>query len=141
MKTKEQIAKYNKKYFARPEVIAWAKIRNVERRDKRKVYKQTSAGKRANKKYQQTEKYKLRNEKYRLQKLYGITPEIYQKMIEKSEGKCAICEKETDKFHIDHCHKTNKVRGLLCCSCNLALGLFKDDLEILKKAIKYLYGN
>lgn len=42
------------------------------------------------------------------------------------------------KLYIDHCHKTNQVRGLLCFSCNSALGHFKDNVESLKKAIKYL---
>ena len=58
MKTKEQIKIYNKEYFARPEVIARAKIRNAERKDKRKEYKKTDKGKEANKRYRQSDKCK-----------------------------------------------------------------------------------
>ena len=54
---------------------------------------------------------------------------------------CHICENEfknnKDK-HIDHCHETNKVRGVLCANCNHALGKFQDNISILEQAIKYL---
>jgi hypothetical protein len=60
-------------------------------------------------------------------------------------GRCAICESEfnrTDnKYHTDHCHKTKKVRGLLCGPCNVGLGMFKDNLHSLERAIKYLKGD
>ena len=55
MKTKEQIQKYNKEYFARPEVIARAKVRNAQRREKRREYKKTDRGKAAEYKYQNSE--------------------------------------------------------------------------------------
>lgn len=77
-----------------------------------------------------------------------ITPEAYFKMLEEQDNKCAICLKEEtckDSKHdrvrrlsIDHCHKTRKVRGLLCHACNTAIGKFKDDIELLQKAIKYV---
>lgn len=54
---------------------------------------------------------------------------------------CKICEKplsEGRETHIDHCHTTNKFRGILCHACNVGLGHFKDDIEILQKAIEYL---
>jgi hypothetical protein len=57
------------------------------------------------------------------------------------EGKCAICkEPETTRvLSIDHCHKTNKVRGLLCQRCNLGLGNFLDSRGNLQSAIDYLH--
>jgi hypothetical protein len=55
-----------------------------------------------------------------------------------SAKECAICNVATDKLVVDHCHKTNKVRGVLCSSCNLGLGKFKDSLELLEAAMLYL---
>ena len=58
-------------------------------------------------------------------------------------GKCEICNQTITEStcHIDHCHKTNKVRGLLCNTCNKGLGLFKDNIAALSKAILYLEKN
>lgn len=140
MKTKEQIAKYNKEYSSRPEVITWAKIRNAmpERKEIRKKYKQTEAGKKANKKYLAKESTKIKRENQRRIKRYGIDINGYNKLYQKQGGRCAICFKEYDKLDIDHCHFTNRIRGLLCGSCNRALGLMKDNSEFLLKAIDYL---
>lgn len=80
-----------------------------------------------------------------LVKNYGITHEQYEEMLERQSHKCAICEsaehglrKEAKHWPIDHCHKTNLVRGVLCTNCNQALGYFKDDITILENAINYL---
>ena len=79
-----------------------------------------------------------------LVKTYGITREQYNEMLIKQDYLCAICgrhQSESPKgLHTDHCHDTNKVRGLLCSSCNLALGLMKHNTTILTKAVKYLGG-
>lgn len=82
--------------------------------------------------------------KYNKYKKYNITEKEYNYLFILQEGKCKICKKHQNtlnkKLAVDHCHTTNKVRGLLCCSCNLALGLFKDNYTFLKNAIKYLGG-
>ena len=79
---------------------------------------------------------------WEFKKKYGITTEERDKIFNLQEGKCAICavdEKDlTVALHIDHCHKTKKIRGLLCGAHNQALGLFNDDVELLQKAIDYL---
>ena len=65
----------------------------------------------------------------------------YDKMYEDQDGKCAICKKEktiTNNFYVDHCHKTKKVRGLLCMRCNSGMGYFKDNASLMEKAIEYL---
>jgi hypothetical protein len=70
-------------------------------------------------------------------KRYGITKENYQKMVIEQKNKCLICEEEKPLV-IDHCHNSNKVRGLLCHSCNKGLGCFYDNIKSLKKAIQYV---
>ena len=72
-----------------------------------------------------------------LKKKYGLTFESYFQILEKQNGRCAIC-RQPIKLHVDHDHRTGKVRGLLCSNCNMALGSFKDDIGILQNAITYL---
>lgn len=77
---------------------------------------------------------------------YGITLEIFNGMLLAQDYKCKICSVHFDTVgsmntHIDHCHKTGKVRGILCNRCNIALGYLHDDVEVLKAAIKYLEEN
>lgn len=61
----------------------------------------------------------------------------WDKIYRQQDGKCAFGH-TSKKLHVDHCHKTGVVRGLLCYNCNNGLGRFKDDIEILEKAIVYL---
>ena len=60
---------------------------------------------------------------------YGITLDDYNKMFNEQKGKCSICQKHKNelnkKLYVDHDHKTNKVRGLLCKNCNVALGFYE----------------
>lgn len=53
-------------------------------------------------------------------------------------GACDICGDTESKLQLDHCHTTGKYRGLLCRACNLALGHFKDDVDLMRKAIDYI---
>jgi len=71
---------------------------------------------------------------------YGITPEYYEEMLNKQKGLCLICNSIMSEKNIciDHDHQTGKIRELLCRSCNVALGHFREDEEILKSAINYL---
>ncbi len=70
---------------------------------------------------------------------YGITAEQTAAMLRRQKGRCAICRIDVAvKFHIDHCHLTKKVRGILCGPCNQGLGMFYDDAVALANAIKYL---
>jgi hypothetical protein len=68
---------------------------------------------------------------------YGITPDEYDALFEKQHGACAICRSNTDLV-IDHNHQTGVVRGLLCASCNKALGFFIDDPDVALRAASYL---
>lgn len=90
------------------------------------------------------EKHRVNTRKFK----YGLTDEDFQKMLLEQDGKCKICDVELNQefgiFHapnklvIDHCHTNGHVRGLLCTMCNKALGLFKEDPSIVKKAFEYL---
>lgn len=74
-------------------------------------------------------------------KNHGITKEYYEFMFTNQSGMCAICSSvliDSKLTHIDHNHSTQKIRGLLCATCNLGLGHFKDSISLLSNAIKYL---
>jgi hypothetical protein len=80
-------------------------------------------------------------EKHRFKK-YGLTENAYQNLILSQNNLCAICDESSEKsLYIDHDHKTGKVRGLLCSTCNTGLGFFRDDSNLLNKAINYLSSN
>lgn len=99
-----------------------------------KVKRQIRAGRRK-------ERDPLVQRKAELKRLYGITLEDYVEMFDNQNGVCAICKEECktkNSLSVDHDHQTGKVRGLLCNSCNGGLGLFKDNINILRKAIEYL---
>jgi hypothetical protein len=79
---------------------------------------------------------------YALKTRYNITSEIYSQMLKDQNFECAICSvKQEDKtyhFHVDHCHSTGTVRGLLCSPCNVFLGVSKDNPDVFKRALIYL---
>lgn len=80
--------------------------------------------------------YKTR---YRYKK-YNTDEKSILKLLKSQKNKCCICQKViTDTFHVDHNHKTQEIRGLLCHNCNLGLGKFKDRIDLLSKAIVFLY--
>lgn len=68
----------------------------------------------------------------------GISLEEYTARLKDLNNQCQICGTNAQTLHVDHCHDTGRVRGLLCGSCNRALGLFKDSPEVLEKAKQYL---
>ncbi len=70
---------------------------------------------------------------------YGISGDDRTRLLARQGGVCAICRTKSDHpLVIDHCHFSNKVRGLLCHKCNLGLGMFDDDIDRLRAAIAYL---
>ena len=77
--------------------------------------------------------------RWHLKHAYGITPEQHDAMLAEQAGACAICDTPLGSDpHVDHCHETKEVRGLLCRTCNLGLGHFKDNTARLSRAIAYL---
>lgn len=80
----------------------------------------------------------IKNQKtYQLRVKYGLSFEDYEELLIAQEGRCAICNR-MKKLHVDHCHETGKVRGLLCNNCNCGIGNLQDSVEIVKKALDYL---
>lgn len=73
----------------------------------------------------------------RLRHRYGLTPESWATMAKRYAGKCWVCQ-EAPATEVDHCHDTGDVRGLLCSSCNVSLGHFRDDPHRLVRAAYYL---
>lgn len=105
---------------------------------------------------QDIEYYQLRSSGHRrsvckgcinLKRVFGINLNDYNEILKKQNNVCGICKNKevekhqsgkTRKLAVDHCHKSGKIRGLLCTSCNQGLGKFKDSIPILTESIKYL---
>ena len=117
------------------------RLKNIEWRKKnRNRYNQLVNKQRANNPSKVT--------RYKLKERYNITLEQYAELLTLQNNRCAICGNEEtavnvntnkiQKLAVDHCHKTGKVRGLLCQDCNRGIGKFHDDIWRLKSAIEYL---
>jgi hypothetical protein len=74
---------------------------------------------------------------YHLKHRYGLTEAEVDAMIAAQDGLCALC-RERPAEHVDHCHLTGEVRGVLCSCCNQGLGNFRDRADTLRQAIDYL---
>ena len=77
---------------------------------------------------------------------YNLTVEEYNNLLESQQDRCAICSTDDrtggpgNYFPVDHCHDTGEVRGILCHTCNLAVGCLKDKIEIAERLVLYLKG-
>jgi hypothetical protein len=78
-----------------------------------------------------------KNHQQHFKHIWGLSPEEHEAMKLKQGGRCAIC-KEVKDLYIDHHHKTDITRGLICRPCNFALGHIKDSIEIAKRIVEYL---
>lgn len=146
---KKQNRAYDKKYYAKwykknwKRVIAYTKEwqwNNPKKHDEHVAkYRKSPKGKLQKRK--EREKYM---QKYGQQynKKFRIARKKYHKLLKKQKYRCGICKLKWNKgdkrFCLDHCHKTGKIRGLLCTSCNSMIGFAKDRIKVLKGAIKYL---
>lgn len=112
-------------------------------------YRCRECDKKARRKYRENnrERFAESSRRRQLKYKYGISLEEYFSMLELQGDACALCgtgdnkspgEKRTQNWSVDHCHKTDRVRGLLCTNCNRGLGLLGDTVESLKKAVEYL---
>jgi len=96
------------------------------------------------KRYASDPEFRDRLRGHRRKSNYGVPPEVYQALLDRQGGDCAICHQPTENgfgqrgFHLDHDHETGQIRGLLCLGCNTGLGGFADDPVRLRSAIRYL---
>lgn len=75
-----------------------------------------------------------------VQRQYGLAPGEYQAMLDRQDGRCAICMKQprSKRLSVDHDHNTGKVRSLLCQPCNRAVGRFEFEQIVAEQAANYL---
>lgn len=71
-------------------------------------------------------------------RLYGISRADFAVLLASQRGKCQICQTEPKRPVLDHCHTTNKIRGVLCAQCNSVLGMAHDNKAVLRRAAAYL---
>lgn len=83
-------------------------------------------------------KMAIARRRYKLKRKFGITIDEYNEMVEAQNGRCAICGCAVEVLVIDHDHRTGTVRALLCNGCNVGIGYFKENVDIMLAAISYL---
>lgn len=83
-------------------------------------------------------KYREYRKYLHIRKTYGLSEEQYKAMLEAQGGLCKICKKVGKKLHVDHCHRTGLIRGILCNYCNVMLGQAFDRISTLAAAHRYI---
>lgn len=90
-------------------------------------------------KYYETHKEKFGHTREKWLRQYGITEAQWEAAFEAQGRKCPIClTTDPERWHTDHCHTTDKFRGVLCPQCNVSLGNLKEDPAIFRRAVEYL---
>ena len=142
---KECQKEYDKEYRKKnPDVTSRS---NEKRKPKLKIYRKKNKEKRNEYLRDWYKKNPKKRHGQKLRQRYGIDVDKYESMLKDQGGVCAICggsdigRKGSKNFPVDHCHKTGKIRGLLCHKCNAILGLCDDNIKTLKSAIQYLKLN
>lgn len=90
---------------------------------------------------EQRDRLKKAQRRWLLHREYGISQEQFDDLLRKQKNKCAICgdsENGGRMWHVDHCHNSGEIRGILCGRCNKMLGLARDRQSILRRAARYL---
>lgn len=157
IKRKEYMKKYHKKYYLKNRINILRKnnqyqkknIKKYQKLNKKYYIQNKSRINLISKEYYKNHKTKVVNNslRSRLKRKYKLSLKDYKLLLKNQNGLCAICNKKETrknkngkyfKLAIDHNHKTGKRRGFLCNLCNQGLGRFKDNIILLKEAIKYL---
>tara|TARA_R110001583_G_scaffold69502_2_gene197034 strand:- start:2070 stop:2567 length:498 start_codon:yes stop_codon:yes gene_type:complete len=149
---KEKLNAQSREYYYNNKEKAKAYLKDYREANREKAKAYAKVYRKANKEKLKTKKKAWRkanperDKSSRLKRVYNITLKERNLMLKKQNNKCKICKItfckikkfRNDTACIDHCHTTNKVRGILCNMCNKGLGHFKDSTEILTNAINYL---
>lgn len=86
--------------------------------------------------WKRSEAGKLKQKRDWLKRDFGITPEDYERLLERCDHRCLACGSQK-QLHIDHDHATGRIRGILCGNCNRALGLLRDDAIRISQLLEY----
>lgn len=125
---KEQCEKASKRYWANPE--------ESRRMNREKYWKNPK---------KQREYLRNRSPETRrdgkLRSKYRLSVSEFDAMLAKQGGGCAICGESTGPFCVDHCHRLEFVRGVLCRKCNTGVGMLQDSATLVLKAHEYLKKN
>jgi hypothetical protein len=143
--------KYDEKYRSenKEKMSLYGKKYRLENKDKIKIYYEKTSLYRKERRRNYYLKSKInkditiikRDEEKSIARRYKLNIDEYRNLFEKQNNLCAICNLpniKNKRLCVDHCHKTGRVRGLLCHWCNTALGYLHDNPELLKKALDYL---
>lgn len=148
---------YMREYRRRPEVIAARKEESLKHNStekaaaSKKAWRSSPEGKAKMHNWylgkRDNPEFKAKAIDASLKMRYGITTEHRDELLKSQSGKCAICQHPIsfcgrgttkEKAHVDHCHETGAIRGILCAVCNTSLGRFNDDAALLRRAADYL---
>lgn len=126
MRSAEKLREYRRRYRQRPDVVRKRKADVL-------AWSRTAKGRRT-------------NWAGALRRDYGLSVEAFDAMLIAQDGRCATCSvpfgpTRATFEHVDHCHATGRVRGLLCPACNKALGLARDNPTVLFNMYLYLIGD
>lgn len=148
---KQRQVEAQKRYYEknREKVLARKRAWEKENAEKQRERRRAQYLKDRDKRLAASKRWKIENldrvQLYRLDanlKRYGITFADKEAMLTAQGNQCACCGSSDPRgkngWHVDHCHSTGKVRGLLCLYCNVALGKVQDSVDHLKKLIQYL---
>lgn len=138
-KNKKKIKRQSHDYYQKNKKKISDKFKNLSRKERDELNEKVRKRRKAD-----PEKFHAIQLRYD----YNLSLEKYKELCKNQKDCCAICKKHKTKLKdrgsrlcVDHCHKTGKIRGLLCQKCNRALGLFDDNKKSLNSAIKYLTNN
>lgn len=138
----EERKAYNREKSARYRARHPDRIREKNRRDREADLQKNDPDyqREYRKTYYERPEIKRRRRCAELQRKYGITLETYERMLKEQNGTCKICggEPKVKSLHVDHCHTSGKIRGLLCTSCNTTIGKEENSPGLLQGMLEYI---